>query len=209
MKKYIVLICLILSALLPCFAQIKLVEPETKETQIPEIPSFKAGGFLEFLPVVGNLREYQKDNIGVGFCCEMDFKLPFYNLQAGPVLHWAYDYGIMNGDKLKSMKTMSYCFGGVVRIPVLDFGLIIAPEVDYGVVYYFPESNKDYFGTECLDAIYCNQLLQIAAGVKYAPPMICNGKLEFEFTPVYQLTPGQGSSMHSIGFRTGVMIIFY
>lgn len=169
------------------------------------IKDMSAGAFFNFEPAAGELSEFVMSSIGGGVSFEAGIPLPFLE-NFGVSFRMTFDGGIMNDPIIDSLFSMRYTIGAYTKIPLPGNMFSIVPEIDYGLVFYFPEASGDV--AKYLKNVYVDQILQLGAGIRFSHPVILNGNLEFEFTPTYSLSPESGSSVHHIGFRIGVLYKF-
>lgn len=190
MKKILTLILTFSISLEFCFAQIK---------------DMKTGAFFNFEPAAGDLSEFVISSIGGGASLEAGIPLPFLE-NFGACYRMTFDGGIIKDPRLDSLFLMRHTIGAYTRFPLPGNMFSIVPEIDYGLVFLFPETSSD--GAQHVKNVYLDQVIQFGAGVRFSHASMLNRKLEFEFTPTYSLSPEMGSSVHHLGFRIGALYEF-
>lgn len=192
-----------------CFTQeaqkVKAAETENNEKYLGFIKDMRVGAFFNFEPAAGDLSEFVKSSIGGGASFEAGIPLPFLE-NFGLTFRMTFDGGIMKDSSLDSLFSMRYTFGAYTRIPFAGNMFAVVPEINYGLLLNLPKVSGN--GSESLKNVYVDQLLQFGAGLRFSHPDMLNGKLEFEFTPTYSLSPELGSLIHYIGFRAGALYRF-
>lgn len=167
--------------------------------------NIRAGAFGAYEVCAGTLHDYISSSMGGGVSAEAGYTIPLlFNLEGGPALHAAFNTNPVNDDSLESMKSLKLDAGFFVRLPAFIEGLIFSPEVDYGVLIYFPKTKEGYKNSSEVNSVYTDQFFQLGLGLRYSNPSILNNKLEFELTPTYLFSPEKEASVHFAGLRLGV-----
>lgn len=197
MKKILAGLCILVAASVMVFAQ---------ETEATEKSKFNwdlpvsVGAYGNFQGVVGPLAKYTGSNMGAGVSAEVGIpSVKFADF--GVVASAAFNGNPVTSDILNSLWNMQFYGGVYVNIPIASSGFVFHPEVDYGIMCFFP--TPSYSGSE-LKGCYVDQLLMANLGFRYSNEAVANGNIEFEIAPNIAITPEKGSAGLFIGGRIGV-----
>ncbi len=174
------------------------------QTESTQTLTHRSGGFFSYEPTVGALREFVSCSIGGGLEYELGFPL-LGIFEIGPAAHFSVNGNLISDDRLTSMMNLKADIGCFFRIPLWKSGFVFSPELDYGILVYFPKANSRYTNADSIKTAYVDQLIQIGLGFRYSHKKILDGNLEFEITPFYLFSAEQEDLIHYIGFRTGVL----
>lgn len=196
-------------------AEVSESEADEDETEKAPLFSFisnvKVGGFFNFEPAVGPLREFVSSTIGGGLSVEAGIPLlvekdaifPFSLLQNfGVSFRAVFDGYLMKETHVDSIFSMRYSVGAYTRINIGDMFAVV-PNLDYGLAVNLPKVRGE--GASLVKKAYADQMLQIGCGVRFAHEKVLNRKLEFDLTPTYTLCPESGTAVHYLGFRFGAL----
>lgn len=208
MKKFIVALLLCVASASFCFGQSDYSGIEGFDdfySSNGDKIGLRVGAYGGFQPVLGGLADYVSVSLGGGISGEYDIiTFSDINITAGASAHVGGNVGLLKTDLVSSLFNMQVLAGAYVRVPILDTGFYVQPEIDYGITANFPKVNPEYAGNT-LKNCYLDQTIQLALGVRYNPSF-ADGMLEFEVTPVYTLCTEKGNMLHYVGARVGVMM---
>ncbi|MCR4789692.1 MAG: hypothetical protein K5839_01280 [Treponemataceae bacterium] len=203
-KKYLLSLVLIFMAL-EVFAQ-QGQQAQSQQGQNLSASSLKhrLGGYFSYEPTVGALSEFVSCSMGGGLEYELGFPL-LEIFEIGPAAHFSVNGNLITDDRLTFMMNLKADIGCFFRIPLWKSGFVFSPEIDYGILVYFPKANSEYANADSLKTSYVDQLIQIGLGFRYSHKKVLNGNLEFELTPTYLFSAEQEDVIHYIGFRAGAL----
>lgn len=179
------------------------------------IKDMKVGGFFNYEPAAGDLREFVSSTIGGGAAFEAGIPLPLFEETTfihnvfdnfGASIKMTYDCGIMKDTSIDSIFNMRYMAGVYSRISLPGEMFSVVPEINYGITLNFPKASGE--GAKYVKKVYVDQILQLGTGIRFSHQKMLDGKLEFDFTPTYSFSPEAGYSVHYVGFRFGAMYKF-
>lgn len=178
----------------------------------------KVGGYFDFNPVLGKLTNYFGINMGGGIAVEYNLPISVSeDLSLGFLLE---NLGISGrfsiGNYTRKNKTESpftsmlnlrFQAGVFTVIPISNFGLSFVPDISLGAILNMPKLNPEY-NNSLPKNIYCDMLMTISLGGRYANENLLEGKLEFELSPEYSIAFEKGNTLHYLGFRFGILYNF-
>ena len=166
--------------------------------------SHRVGGYASYEPTIGSLSKFVSCSVGGGFEYELGFPI-LKIFEIGAITHVGINGNPLTDDRLTFLMNLKADIGCFFRIPLGKSGFVFTPEIDYGILVYFPKANPEYSNSEIIQGAYVDQLVQVGLGFRYMHEKILNGNLEFEITPTYLFSPEQEASIHFIGFRAGAL----
>ena len=167
-------------------------------------PSHRVGGYLSYEPVLGALHQFVACSLGGGATYELGIPL-LQIFEIGPIVHLTVNDNIVTDERLASMVNLKFDIGCFFRIEFGKTGFALSPELDYGILVYFPKVSEGYTNSTGISSAYVDQLIQIGLGLRYSHEKILNGNLEFDLTPTYSLSPEKHDLIHYLGFRLGAL----
>ena len=174
-----------------------------KPVSTGDLFSHDVGAYFNYEYFMGSLSHYVSSGMGGGFIYEATFRLPL-NLRVGPAAHIGFNYDTTVAEQLTSMMNLSGDIGAVLRVPVMQTGLTICPEVDYGVMAFLPSVDEEYSGSVDIKNIYADMFVKAALGIRFSHEKVLGKKLEFELAPTYTFSLEKTGYTHLVGGRFSV-----
>lgn len=158
----------------------------------------------EYQPVFGDFKDYITGSMGAGLSVEFDLPSDSFS-RLGISAHGSYNINPVSNEKLEQMTSAKASLGIYGRIALGSLRFYFVPELNAGVIAYFPEAKSNYSGQ--LEKMYLDTCVQAGLGFRIVPGWM-NFRLEFEVTPLYTFAMEQSEFTHYAGGRVGVLFKF-